>query len=199
MKKKGIIVAGLTLIMSIGLCTTCFAAGVSAEEQKILDAIKSVSIAENVEIKLPEKYLQQAEQYLATNELSDAAVKDVLAKVEDAKKVVVDVVDANGGKVDAASLKKYVADNADAAKKLTDAADAVGKAAGVELKVTLTGGELDYAFEGQDGSTIKPSDSVIKNTGFGMGATAAVAVLGVAVLGGCVAVARKNDLFAKEA
>lgn len=199
MKKRGIIVAGLTLIMSIGLCTTCFAAGVSAEEQKVLDAIKSVSVAENVEIKLPDKYYQQAEKFLTTNELSDAAIKDVLAKVEDAKKVVKEAVEANDGKTSVADLKKLVADDAATAKKIADAANAVGKAAGVELKVTLTDGELDYAFENTDGSTIKPSDSVIKNTGFGMGATAAVAVLGVAVLGGCVAVARKNDLFAKEA
>lgn len=198
MKKKGIIAAALTLIMSFGLCTVCFAAtGVSANEQKILDAIKTVEVAEGKKIDLPEKYLLQAEQFLASNDLTDEAVKACLAKVDEAKKVVVDIAQANGGDVTPASLKAYVTTNADAAKKLTDAVNAVGDAVGVKLEVKIDGNGASYAYSDVTGDKVPVSGSVIKNTGYGMGATATVAVLGVAALCGCVLVASKKELFAK--
>ena len=192
MKKKGIIAAGLTLIMSLGLYSTCFAAdAISAKEQEILDAIKTIEL-NGTTVNVPDKYIAQATQYLEKNDLTDAAVADVLAKYEDVKAAVKDT-----GAKSVVELKEVLKDTTVAAK-VVDAVEATGKAAGVDtFEVTVdNSGKVDFNLEGTDGSTIKPNDSVIKDTGFGLAATSAVAVGALAVLGGCVAVARKNDLFA---
>lgn len=189
MKKKGIIAAGLTLIMSLGLCSTCFAAdAITAKEQEILDAIKDAKVGE---ITVPEKYIVQAEQFLTKYDLTDEAIANVLAEVENVKKEV----EATGATT-VAEIKAKVQADAEVASKLTSAVNKAGKAAGVTLNVSIADGKVSYDLIDKDGAEVTPDNSVIKDTGFNMAATTAVAVGALAVLGGCVVVARKNDLFA---
>lgn len=195
MRKKGIIAAGLTLVMSLGLCTTCFAAGVSASEQKILDALKKLELSNGASIELPAKYYAQVDKYLTTYELTDAAVDDVLTKIGEVKTILVEE-DVKS----IADAKTVMSSSTEKADKIVAAANNVAKAAGVaDLNISYADGKIDYALADKKGDEIKPNDSVIKDTGINATATAAVAAAGIVVLGGCVAVARKNDLFAEEA
>lgn len=197
MKKKNLLTVVLALVMTIGACFTCFAAeaGVSDKEQAILDALKAgVTLENGTTVQLPTTYYTQAVNYLAENELTDSAVDAVVAQVADVKSTIVAT-----GVASAAELKSLVAEDATVATTIANKVNAAGNAAGVKLDVDLSSGRIKYALAGSDGKVVADDTSVIKKTGFSYATTAAAALAVVAVLGGCVAVARKNNLFAQEA
>ena len=190
MKKKGLITAGLVLVMSLVVCTTCFA-GVTTSEQKILEALKEIEL-NGANVELPVKYYSQVENFLTEHDLTDEEVSAVLTKIDDLK---VTLNETGATSID--EVKEALEDTT-TVETVISAANAVANAAGVNLNITYEDGEVDYTLIDGDGNEIKPGGGIIKDTGFDATATVAVAAAGVALLGGCVAVARKNGLFAEE-
>lgn len=195
--KKKLSTLVLSLVMCFGLVSTCFGAeaGVSEKEQQILDALNSgVTLENGTVVKIPEKYLTQATNYLASNDLTDAAVADVLSSIETTK------ADLKAtGATSAADLQSKVTSDTTIAAKIAEDVNKAGSAAGVTLNVSFSSNGTSYALADSDGKIVAENTSVIKKTGVNYTATVAALIAIVAVAGGCVAVARKNGLFAHEA
>ena len=196
MKKRSLLTVVLALVMTIGACFTCFAAeaGVSDKEQAILDALKAGITLDGKTVELPEKYYTQAVNYLASNDLTDEAVDNVVADIADTKKAIVDT-----GATSVADLKAKLAADTTVASTIAAKINAAGTAAGVTLNVDLSTGTPSYALADSDGKIVANSDAVIKKTGVDYTTTVVAALAVAAVLGGCVVAARKNNLFAQEA
>lgn len=200
MKKKNLLTVVLALVMTIGACFTCFAAeaGVSAKEQEILDALKAgVTLQNGTTVQLPANYYNMAQNYLATdgNNLTNSTVDATLEKIADIKSTIVAT-----GVASAADLKTLMSTDNALAATLAEKATAAGRAAGItEFDVSFTGDGFSLGVSDPTGKIKADDSAVIKDTGFSYATTAAAALAVVAVLGGCVVVARKNNLFAQEA
>ncbi|MDO5403653.1 MAG: hypothetical protein Q4F11_09475 [Eubacteriales bacterium] len=184
--KKSLLTVVLALVMTVGACFTAFGAdGVSADEQKILTRLQAgITLSNGTTVQLAASDIAKAENYLASNELTADQVTETLAKVEDAQAVI----KANTSVTDLAALKAAAKEDAAFAADLTSAIKAAAKAAGTEVAVDLVNGTVSIAGE-------EAEDTPVKQTGFNFTVTVAAAAAVVAVLGGCVVVARKNELF----
>lgn len=193
MKKKSFITLVLSLVMCFGLCINCFGAeaGISAEEQKILDRLTSAKVNE---ITLPQSYINEAKNYLAQNDLSAEAVKDVLASIDTVEATIKET-----GATTTAELKEALKKDTALADKLAAQVVEAGKKAGATLTVSFKDGAAKIAVKDSTGTTTAQGGSVIKKTGFGFGQSAVAVLAVVAILGGCAVVARKNSLASHEA
>ena len=186
--KKRLLTVVLTLVMTLGACLTCFAAdSISADEQKILDRLNAgVTLSNKTVVKLGATDLAKAEKYLKDNDLTADQVTNTLAKVEEAQATI----KADTKITDLTTLKAQVKEDTTLAASLTASIQAAAKAAGTEVAVDLSTGAVTVA-----GETV--AETPTKQTGYSYATTVAAAFAVVAVLGGCVVLARKNDLFAQ--
>ena len=78
MKRIITLILALCIFFSISIMAN--AAGISADEQKILDALKSDIQLKSSTYKLPAEYINQAENFLNANDLTADEVNQILAK-----------------------------------------------------------------------------------------------------------------------
>ncbi len=218
-KLASVVLAGvLTLAMSTGVFAT---AGITAQEQTILDTAKAKAIELGVNVDTSAKYkeyVSQATTYLVKNELSQAQVDAMVKAVEDA-----------AATAQAEMKEKGVTKLSDlTTEDFTKLYDAVGaqitaaaKAVGIVVKKTADG----YAVEDvttvsedksedkseQKADTYVQTNSVIKQTGAqiadvemsaatvdtaaDMTSTVVISVLFVGAVVVCGVVAKKKNLF----
>lgn len=81
MKKLSAILIALVLVAATAV--TAFAAGINSSEQAVLDELKTSKDGEMV---IPTEYVNQAENYFNTIEMTEAQSKDIIAIIEDGKK-----------------------------------------------------------------------------------------------------------------
>ena len=195
--KKKLLTAVLTIVMTIGACLTCFAAdpAISADEQKILDALTAGVEMNGVKVAIPttSSYYQDAVSYLTSNVLDAKAVEGALTQIDEAKTTI-----ANSGATSVADLKEKLKTNTTLADKLTSEVKVAGTAVGAKITVNLSSGTPSVVIEDANGNEHDGNDAIAQ-TGFNYTATVVVVLAVVAALGGCVVVARKNKLFAQEA
>ncbi|MEG1886757.1 MAG: hypothetical protein RR177_01400, partial [Oscillospiraceae bacterium] len=127
-------IMSLLVVMVVCLATVLSvsaASGISAEEQKILDAISSKVQTADASIDIPAVYINQAKQYLIKKDIPDADVSKIIAKVDEAKSVA---KTAKGSTV--AEWKK----NLPAAEmnKIVDAAKGAAEVVGATLTVDFS-------------------------------------------------------------
>lgn len=150
------------------------AAGINAEEKKVLDTIKAGVTVNGKTVNVPDNYLVQAENYLNTIDMTAEQANQVIAAVDEAKEFIKtnNITDLNA--LTGAQKQSILS----MAQK---AADVVG------LKITITD---------STGKTVATFDAAIKVTGgqadFTNAAVIAIAVLGV--LGMAAFAARKYHL-----
>lgn len=201
MKIKKIMVAVLTMAMVTASSVMAFAAnGVSADEQKILDKLNAGVAVNGTTVKVPAEYVNQAEKYLAANDVTADEVATIDSKIDDAFAVVKSENVTDLTKLSKDAKQKVLADAQSAAKVVGVTVTYDAKSGAVTGKtadgtVVLTG---SVKADSTTGSTTAASSSngVIKATGFGVSATVAVAVALVAGLFVCSVVADKKKLFA---
>lgn len=201
MKIKKIAVAILTMAMVTASSVMAFAAnGVSADEQKILDKLSSGVTVNGTAVKVPAEYVNQAEKYLAANDVTADQVTSITSKIDDAYAVAKSENVTDLTKLSKDAKQKVLADAQAAAKVVgvTVTYDAktgaiTGKTA--DGSTVLTGSLKSDAASGST-TAASSSNGVIKATGFGVSATVAVAVALVAGLFVCSVVADKKKLFA---
>lgn len=84
MKKLSAILIALVLVAATAV--TAFAAGINSSEQAVLDELKTSVAMKDGEMVIPTEYVNQAENYFNTIEMTEAQSKDIIATIEDGKK-----------------------------------------------------------------------------------------------------------------
>lgn len=185
--KKFLAVFG-ALAMAFALVTPAFAAGISSAEQKLLDAFQSELYTLKARANLDDyhigQYMGQAESALANVDLSDAACKEF----EDALTKIDGILATSKSRADMWSHYAEIAGivNEIGAKYYDLHVEVDSKSYDATVTWTTPTGEKATAGTG---------GKVIKQTGFGLGQTAAVVTFAVATLAGAFVVARKKQLF----
>lgn len=172
--------AMLSAVVAVSASAVVSAAGVSAEEQKILDELRTSVTMQGVEKYLPVDYINQAETYLQNVDLTADEVQNVIAKIEEAKAAIEATGVANAQELsDAqfnqiASIAKEAAAAGHAEIKVSRA-DIAEHPASVTLVNKDTGKNTGNVTPGGNGS----GNGVIKTTGFDVPSVAAVAGAGL--------------------
>ncbi|MGN1456626.1 MAG: hypothetical protein ACI4XP_01580, partial [Acutalibacteraceae bacterium] len=87
MKKilKVLSVGLLSAAVAVSASSVAFAAGINEAEQKILDELHTTVTMNGVEKTLPADYINQAENYFNTVDITDEQANQVISGIEDAK------------------------------------------------------------------------------------------------------------------
>lgn len=196
-----VILAGaITLSMS----SMIFAAGISAQEQKILDyaPAKAAELGISTSDSKYLGYVEQAKSYLRANELDATQVSAAMSAMDNATSSVKTVMNEKGVK----SIYELKELDASAFNALKNSAitgiKADLKAAGIKgVEISADGTVTVSDVSGNPVTDPAPSVSrtPVKQTGFDMTATAVVAAAVVGAVAACGVVAKKKDLFGAEA
>lgn len=177
---KKFIACAASIATLAAMSITAFAGTISADEQKILDALKTANI--------PAQYVTEAQNYLAGDDVEITAdqSKVVIAQVEEAKTIA----------GDATNFKSL---SADQKQKIANCMATAGTEIGV--KVTYDASSDKITAVDKSGKTIFTAaakadggqDTVIKPTGVNMYATVSiVAVLAAALVACGIVVSKKT-------
>ena len=85
----------LSTAVAVSASMAVSAAGINDAEQKLLNELKGTATMNGMTKTLPTTYINQAENYLNTVELTDAEVNEIINKIEDTKKFLTDSKAAN--------------------------------------------------------------------------------------------------------
>ncbi len=116
----------LSFIIVISMLAFCVfsgsaATGISADEQRLIDAFsQEITMKSGTVVKLPDVYINQAEDYLTKADLDKATVDAILAHV-DASVAAVEASDAKSLSDAADAVKKEVVKEAQEAAKIINA------------------------------------------------------------------------------
>ena len=83
MKKLSAIFVALLLVAATAI--TAFAAGINSSEQAVLDELKTSVAMKGGEMVIPTEYVNQAENYFNTIDMTEAQSKDIIAVIKDGK------------------------------------------------------------------------------------------------------------------
>jgi hypothetical protein len=193
--------AALALVgtMTFAFGATAFAAtGVSADEQALLDKAKAkaqevgVDTSSSAQFK---QYYAQAEEFLASNELTSEQTAALAASVDSSAETVVAEMKAQG----VTTLSALKEANPDVFKelqsKVTAQTTAAAEKVGIKVSVDASG---NYTVATADNTKIADSSNPIKQTGFGLYPTIAIAVAFAGAVAVCLVVASKKR-FIEEA
>lgn len=76
----------LSATVAASAAASVSAAGINAAEQKILDELRTTATMNGIEKTLPATYINQAENYFNTVDITDAEATEIINKIEDTKK-----------------------------------------------------------------------------------------------------------------
>lgn len=186
--KKVVKVLSSALLAAAVVATATFAvsaAGINAAEQKILDELNTTVTLNGVEKSIPASYINQAENYFNTVEITDEQATQVIAGIEDAKAYL----ESSG----VAHIKDL---SSDQLNTFTSKVNAALSPVGLTLQYTSSTGAVSIVdasgnvvfsttvsaiTPSSGGSTVTP-DNPIKTTGADFNIPGVVAVAGVGVL-----------------
>ena len=186
--------------MTLSMSVAAFAlTGVSAEEQKILDAapVKAAELGVPTESAKYQKYYSQAVSYVQTNDMTETQVNGALDAMDTATANAKAAMDKAGVTslldLDQATLKAVATDCAEIVNAKLDAV-------GIEVKISGDGSvEVVSEKKTQSGdskqNTVIQTTNVIKQTGSDMTATVVVSAAVVGAIAACGIVAKKKSLF----
>lgn len=203
MKKiASLVLAGaMTLSMSVAAFALT---GVTAEEQKILDAApaKAAELGVPTSSEQYQKYYSQAVTYVQQNDMTTTQVNGALKAMDDATVEAKTAMEKAGVSslldLDEATLKSLTASCATVINKEL-------QAVGIEVRVsadgTVTGvtqgTKNPTSTDTPKQNTVISSTRVVKQTGSDMTATVVVAATVVGAVAACGVVSKKKGLFAK--
>lgn len=187
MRKLAVIILAIALLIVPISISASAASSINTYEQAVLDALdENVNLSDGKYFHIPDDYINQAENFLKTIDMSEAASKTILDKIADSKKLIIDNNFHSTADLEIlpVSVKQQILDNG------KDAAAAVG---GVLVY------DGDHVVVTYDNDTVFNDDPIIKVTGSETDFTAILlSVAGiVTVLVAVVAAASKKGLLAK--
>ena len=83
MKKLSAILVALVLVAATAV--TAFAAGINSSEQAVLDELKTSVAMKGGEMVIPTEYVNQAENYFNTIDMTEAQSNDIIAIIKEGK------------------------------------------------------------------------------------------------------------------
>lgn len=161
------------------------AAGINSAEQSILDELNTTVTMQGIEKKIPASYINQAENYFNTIEVTDEQAKQIVADIEDAKSYLEGTGAANFKSLTSAQVDTFVS-------KCQSAVSVIGltlsfdKSSGaISLKdsnnnVVFSATTASFTEPGKPGGSGK--DNPIKTTGAFFNIPGIFTVAGVGVL-----------------
>ena len=164
--KKVLCAVVAAAIMAVS-ATSVFAAGINADEKAILDSIKAGVSVNNVTYSVPAEYVNQAENYLATVDVTADQAKEIMSCIDEVKAVV----KADG----ATSLSAIKTATKNKVMEVAKKAAAV-----LDLKLTFSS-DKTVTITNSAGEVVFKGDNVVKATGAEADMTNA-AVISIAVL-----------------
>ena len=176
-----ITVLALVAVTAVSVC----AAGINANEKRVLDYIQAGVEVNGQTVTVPNNYIVQAENYLNTIDLTQEQADQVIAAVDKAKAYV------KGNSI--TSIHGLTqAQKSDLLSFAQEAAAVVG------LKVTIVNGN-QVIITDANGTTVATFEAAIKVTG-GQADFTSAAVIGIVILGilGAAAFATHKYHFVKE-
>lgn len=177
MKKLIGFVAVLSMVFAMAI--TASAAQITSDEQTIIDVLKAGVVVDGRTVKVPTKYINQAESYLMNKDVTKAEVEEVLSYIDSAKDYMV-----------ANKIKDLSAMNSKQMDKMISYAEDAAKVVDVKLTVNTKTGVIRGI--DTEGNVVLSGEETIKQTGMDMNATVAVAAALCAVVVVCVVVAKKK-------
>ena len=97
MKKLSAILVALILVAATAV--TAFAAGINSSEQAVLDKLNSTVTMQGNEMRISQEFVNQAENYFNTIEMTEQESKDIIAIIDEGNSFLV-----NSGASDFKSL-----------------------------------------------------------------------------------------------
>jgi hypothetical protein len=178
----------LLMVMCILLIAAAFhtvsAAGLDANKQKVVDALKSSITVNGKEVTLPADLLNQAENYLKRDDvtITSAQADSIVDYVESALDLV-----KNSGATTISGLS---------ASEKTELLSIINDAAAVADLTVVTDFSKNTISVLADGKVVATDEPALKVTGMAFNAFAVLLGFGVLALTGCFVAARKAKLFA---
>lgn len=177
-----VVLAGF-LATSVALTATfaASAAGINSAEQSILDELNTTVTMQGVEKKIPASYVNQAENYFNTIEVTDEQAEQIVAAIEDAKSYLTETGAANFKSLTSAQVDTFVA-KCQKAVSVIDLTLSFDKSTGA---ISLTDSNNNLVFSATVASFTesgKPGDNTIKPTGAFFNIPGIFTVAGVGVL-----------------
>lgn len=177
MKKLIGFVAVLSMVFAMAI--TASAAQITSDEQTLIDVLKAGVVVDGKTVKVPTKYINQAESYLMNKDVTKAEIEEILSYIDSAKDYMV-----------ANNIKDLSAMNSKQMDKMISYAEDAAKVVDVKLTVNTKTGVIRGI--DTEGNVVLSGEETIKQTGMDMNATVAVAAALCAVVVVCVVVAKKK-------
>ena len=180
MKKalKVLSAAMLSAVVAVSAAASVSAAGINANEQKILDALNGTVNLNGVDTKIPASYVGQAESYFNTVEITESEANTVIEKINAVKAYLESTGVSSFSELNADQISKVVA-LANEASGVVGVTVSFSKDAGFSYKSSSSNGGSS---NGGSGSTGTIGGDVIKTTGFSVADVTVVAGLGIVLV-----------------
>ncbi len=179
----------LALAMSFALVTPAFAANLSSAEQKVFDKFKTELATWKDRAQLDDKhinqYITEAQSALTALDLSDEACNEFSGAIDK----IHNLLDKANPTTRHELWQHYT--------EIANIINEIGaKYYNLHVTVDANTKKATVTYDtGGKPSTAATTNRTVKQTGFGLGQTIAVAGVSLAVLGGAYVVARKKQLF----
>lgn len=159
------------------------AAGINEAEQSILDELNTTVTMNGVEKSIPASYINQAENYFNTIEITDEQAQQIVAGIEDAKSYLEETGAANFKSLTSSQVDTFVA-KCQSAVSVIDLTLSYDKSTGAVSLTDSTGNTVFSAtvssFSG--GTSGGTTDNPIKTTGAFFNIPGIITVAGIGVL-----------------
>ncbi len=182
MKKLFAILLTIAILLIPMSLTVGAAAALNADEQRIIAALKEKVNVNGIEVKIPENYVTQAENYLKTIEVSKAQADEIIAYIAAGQEIIkdTDIKNSTDLKVLAQGHKEEILE--------------LGQKASAVVNATLTYDGKDVTIvSNETGAVLFDAAPIVKTTGADVDFSAMAVVLSsVAVILGVAFVASKK-------
>ena len=145
---KKILVSFFSLLLLVSMSVPAFAA---SNSDAILDALRSGIVVDGKTVEIPANYINQAENYFSSHQVTDAQANYLLAQINSAKKAIQASGVTNLSKLDAGTKQKILSEVQSAANS-------------VDLKLTI-GSNKTVQIADPNGSIVFAGGNPIKTTG----------------------------------
>lgn len=171
----------LSAAVAVSASSVAFAAGINDAEQKILDELNTTVTMNGVEKSLPVDYINQAENYFNTVEITEDEANQIVAGIEDAKSYLESTGASNFKSLSSEQIDTLVS-MSQSTVAVVDLTLSYTKSTGAVSIVDNSGNTVFTAtvssFNGNGGT----SNNTIKTTGADFNIPGVVAVAGVGIL-----------------
>lgn len=172
----------LSAVVATSVSSVAFAAGINDAEQKILDELHTTVTMNGVEKALPADYINQAENYFNTVEITDEQANEVINGIEDSKAYLESTGASNFKSLTSEQLDTFVS-------KCQSAVTPVGltlsyeKSSNTTTIVDNSGNTVFTAtVSAVTGGNAGTSDNVIKPTGANFSIPGVTVIAGIGIL-----------------